>query len=161
MSPVHELHAADEAATRTLGAALARALVPGSVIWLRGELGAGKTTLARAIVQALLPAARVKSPTYTLIESYATPRFTIHHLDLYRIADPEELALIGVRDLAVDGAVLLLEWPERGGGRVPGADLDVELRHAGAARQIRMAAGSASGEALLERMDRPSQGAGA
>jgi tRNA threonylcarbamoyladenosine biosynthesis protein TsaE len=153
--------AADEAALRRLGVALARALEPGLVLYLQGELGAGKTTLARAIVQQLLPGARVKSPTYTLVESYATPRLVVHHLDLYRIADPEELVAIGVRDLASDGAVLLVEWPERGAGQLPAADVELVLAHAGDARQVALEARSRGGEALLARLLLPDLQAGA
>jgi len=117
----------DEEATRRVGAALARALEPGTVIHLRGELGAGKTTLARALVTTLVPGARVKSPTYTLIESYADARPPIHHLDLYRIADPDELEFLGLRELGDDGAALLIEWPDRGSGRLLPPDLELAL----------------------------------
>ena len=136
----------DESDTQRLGAALAAALDGPAVIHLRGDLGAGKSTLARALVQALVPGMRVKSPTYTLVESYATPKGPIHHLDLYRIADPSELEALGVRDLS---GVLLVEWPERGNAAIPAADLTIELAHADPGRQATLRSASPVGERLL------------
>lgn len=143
---------ADDAATIRLGAALAAALVPGIVVHLSGELGAGKTTLARALIQALAPGTRVKSPTYTLVEPYELAPFALHHLDLYRIGDPSELDALDVRELGARGAVLLVEWPERGGSALPPADLSIALDYAGEGRRARLEARSGAGEALLERL---------
>ena len=112
----------------------------GGVIHLIGPLGAGKTTFARALISALGVAARVKSPTYTLIETYAAGELSVVHLDLYRIAAADELEWLGLRDLA-DGAQLwLIEWPERAGSAVPAADLTIELAHAGDARDLTLTA---------------------
>ena len=121
-------------------AALARELAPhlhgGGCIYLAGPLGAGKTTFARALLSALGAGERVKSPTYTLIETYALPGLTAQHLDLYRIAAAEELEWLGLRDLA-DGPVLWLsEWPERGEGAIPSPDLTVDLTHATSGRDV-------------------------
>lgn len=90
----------------------------GDVFFLEGDLGAGKTTFARAFVQALIPEQSVKSPTYTLVESYQAPEFMVHHMDLYRLADGEELEMLGFRDL-IEGSVLLIEWPEKADGFLP------------------------------------------
>jgi len=114
-------------ATLAWGAALAHALQAPAVIWLRGDLGAGKTTLARGVIQKFDPTARVKSPTYPLIETYELAVFTLHHIDLYRVRDPAELEPLGLREFAAD--VLLIEWPERGADATPAADLEVSLRH--------------------------------
>ena len=147
-----EWHARDEESTAAFGAALAHALEPGLVVYLRGELGAGKTTLARALIQSLVASARVKSPTYTLIESYGEAVPPIHHLDLYRIVDADEIELLGLRELVDGGAVLLVEWPAHGGSRIPPADLDVELTVEGAARRIALAAPSVRGRTALDRV---------
>ena len=145
-----ELVAPDEAATRAIGAAFAHALVPGTIVHLRGDLGAGKTTLARALVQSLVPGTRVKSPTYTLIESYPEASPPVHHLDLYRIADPEELELLDLRELVAAGGVVLIEWPERGGAAVPSADLEVALAAQGDMRRLTVAAATPRGRAVVD-----------
>lgn len=144
----------DEAATRALGAALARVLEPGTVVHLAGELGAGKTTIARALVQALAPGARVKSPTYTLIESYPETLPPVHHLDLYRIASPDELEFLGLDVLADEGAVLLVEWPERGAGGLPPADLGITLAVDGEARSITIEPQSPRGARIVAALTR-------
>ncbi len=148
---VRRFACAAESDTQALGAALSRALAPPTVVHLRGELGAGKTTLARALVQALAPGTRVKSPTYTLVESYETRSGPIHHLDLYRVADPLELDALGVREL---GGVLLIEWPERGGRATPAPDMMIDLEHADQGRDLTLTARSARGEALLDALQR-------
>lgn len=124
---------------------LASAVDRGGVIHLSGELGAGKTTLARALLRRLGVEGAIKSPTYTLIESYRADGRPLHHLDLYRIADPGELEWLGLPELVDDDALLLVEWPERGGDALPPADLVLELAHAGARRSLRARPGSARG----------------
>lgn len=126
----------DENALATLARDLAPRLHGGGSIHLAGPLGAGKTTFARALLRALGAGERIKSPTYTLIESYVLPGLTAQHLDLYRIAAAEELEWLGLRDLA-DGPVLwLIEWPERGAGAIPSPDLTVSLAHAVSGRDV-------------------------
>lgn len=142
----------DEAATAALARRVAAALDQGLAIYLHGDLGAGKTSFARALLTALGAGERIKSPTYSLVESYALPARTAWHLDLYRIADPGELEWLGLEALADPAALVLVEWPERGAGALPAADLVLRLDYAGGGRRARLQAGSARGEALLARL---------
>lgn len=141
----------DTDATDALGAMLARTRPPRAVVHLFGDLGAGKSTLARALLRALGVTGAIRSPTYTLVERYPLREGgEAWHLDLYRIADAGELEYLG---LDGDEAVLwLVEWPERGGGALPSADLAVALEVEGEGRRARIVAGSAVGEAWLEAM---------
>ena len=140
---------ADEAATEALGAAIALRLARGTVVHLRGALGAGKTTLTRGLLRALGHVGPVKSPTYTLVESYDLATLRLHHFDLYRLRDASELEDIGVRDYLDGEAVLLIEWPERGADRTPVADLLVELRVEASGRRARCSASSTRGAAIV------------
>jgi tRNA threonylcarbamoyladenosine biosynthesis protein TsaE len=140
------------ATTEALGARLAGALTPGCVIYLHGELGAGKTTLARGLIQALGHQGTVKSPTYTLVEPYQLGEWRLFHWDLYRLVDPGELEFLGLRDQFDGQAVLLIEWPERGQGELPAADVEVTLRYADAGRVGRLEAASTAGHRLLARL---------
>ena len=139
----------DEAATIAAGAALAGLLKPGMTLFLRGGLGAGKTTLSRGLIRALGHAGAVKSPTYTLVEPYELAPFVLYHFDLYRMADPEELELIGGRDYFSSGAVCVVEWPEQGRGALPPADLDIVLTPRDGGRSLTIRAGTAAGEQAL------------
>jgi tRNA threonylcarbamoyladenosine biosynthesis protein TsaE len=117
----------DEAATARLGAAIAAALRPGEAVCLSGPLGAGKSTLARALVRALTtPEEEVPSPTFTLVQFYEGPRLAVAHFDLYRLSDPDEAYEIGL-DEALDAGAAVIEWPQRLEGRLPPDRLDVEL----------------------------------
>ncbi|HMM56928.1 MAG: tRNA (adenosine(37)-N6)-threonylcarbamoyltransferase complex ATPase subunit type 1 TsaE [Xanthomonadales bacterium PRO7] len=132
------LNGIDEDALVALARELASRVRSGGSIHLAGPLGAGKTTFARALLRALGAGARIKSPTYTLIETYALAGLTVQHLDLYRIAAAEELEWLGLRDLA-DGPVLwLIEWPERGTGAIPAPDLTIRLAHADSGRDVHL-----------------------
>ena len=142
----------DEAATAALAARLAHALDAGLVLYLHGPLGAGKTSFARALLTAMGVGERVKSPTYSLIEGYATRDRPAWHLDLYRIADPGELEWLGLDALADLAALVLVEWPERGTGALPAADLELRLDYAGAGRQAAWRAFTGRGERLLARL---------
>nr|VFK43813.1 MAG: tRNA threonylcarbamoyladenosine biosynthesis protein TsaE [Candidatus Kentron sp. TC]VFK44274.1 MAG: tRNA threonylcarbamoyladenosine biosynthesis protein TsaE [Candidatus Kentron sp. TC]VFK58479.1 MAG: tRNA threonylcarbamoyladenosine biosynthesis protein TsaE [Candidatus Kentron sp. TC] len=115
----------DADAMERLGGELARTWQKGGIIYLQGELGAGKTTLARGIARAFGITEPVKSPTYTLVESYRAPSLRIYHLDLYRLQDPEELEYIGIRDYFDEKALFLIEWPERGTSSIPSADAEI------------------------------------
>lgn len=116
-----------EPAMLALGAALAPRLRAGQRVALSGDLGAGKTTLVRGLLAGLGYAGRVKSPTYGLVESYPLDEFTVHHLDLYRLTDPEELEFIGLDELLASDSVLLVEWPERGAGVLPPPDATIAI----------------------------------
>ncbi len=143
---------ASAADTEALGERIGRALEGGCIVYLRGELGAGKTTLVRGLLRALGHTGPVRSPTYTLAEPYELSAGAVYHLDLYRLGDPEELEYIGLRDLLEPGAVVLVEWPERGGALLPAADLEVRLRYAGWSRACVLEAASARGQAVLGRL---------
>ena len=144
-----ELTLVSAKATENLGARLAGALLTGCTVYLCGELGAGKTTLVRGLVRALGHIGPVRSPTYTLLEPYTVAGRQIVHLDLYRLADPEELEFLGLRDFLDGRSIFLVEWPERGQGFLPAADLIIELRHAAVGRVCRLVAASTRGEAVL------------
>ena len=139
----------DEAQLAAHAARLAPAARGGGIVYLAGDLGAGKTTFARALLRALGVGERIKSPTYSLIESYRVGDLDVQHLDLYRIADPGELEWLGLGDLWTPTALALIEWPERGGAALPRADLSLRLAHAGDARSVSAAAGSERGLRLL------------
>lgn len=145
-----ELTLPDEAATIALGRRLAAALPGGLVAFLHGDLGAGKTTFARAFLQALGVGERVKSPTYSLVEGYEFGDRRAFHLDLYRIADPGELEWLGLDSLAEPGAIVLVEWPERGAGALPPVDLELSFRHEGSGRSVGFIPHSEAGRRLVE-----------
>lgn len=145
---------ADPAATERLGFALAAELTQrGAVIFLQGELGTGKTTLVRAILQKLGITGRVRSPTYTLIESYEVAGRAVFHLDLYRLNSSAEVEYLGLRDLDAVTDLLLIEWPERGGDCLPRPDLSLRLGYDGvetdAGRHVCVSADSHHGTTIL------------
>lgn len=142
----------DEDRQVAFGACLGRALDGHGRVHLTGELGAGKTTLTRGILRAYGHAGAVKSPTYTLVEPYALDGVLVHHFDLYRLGDPEELEFIGGRDLLAEDALSVIEWPERGEGWLPAPDLEIRLRLADAGREALLKAHSAHGRAVLARL---------
>ncbi len=145
------LHLPDAEATARLAAALAATAPAPAVVHLRGDLGAGKSTLARAWLRALGVAGAIRSPTYTLVERYAlADGAEALHLDLYRIGDAGELEFLGLD--GADAALWLVEWPERGARALPGADLQVSLAIAGHGRDAALAAGTAAGTAWLARL---------
>lgn len=140
------------AAGRALGKALQQTRGTTLVITVQGELGAGKTTLVGGLLNALGVPGPVRSPTYTLIEPYETSAVQVYHMDLYRLNDAREVEALGLRDLLTADSALLIEWPERGEGVLPPADLRVAIDYAdGEGRRLALAAGSAAGRHLLNR----------
>jgi len=149
---VDDLLLPDEDATTALGGRLASLLPGGLVMYLHGDLGAGKTTFARAFLRALGVGERVKSPTYSLVEGYDIGDRRAFHLDLYRIADPGELEWLGLDSLAEPGAIVLVEWPERGTGALPPADLEIHFRHEATGRAVRFEPFTERGRRMVQGM---------
>lgn len=142
---------------RELGAHLGVALLaesgPALCVALDGELGAGKTTLVGGLLAGVGIPGPARSPTYTLIEPYEISGRQLYHLDLYRLADPDELEPLGVRDLLVEGAILLIEWPSRAGTQLPPIDIEIHIDYdaQGTGRTVRLQGRSLSGIRVLER----------
>jgi tRNA threonylcarbamoyladenosine biosynthesis protein TsaE len=147
--------ARSETETEALGARLAHAR-PGTdelaVVFLEGDLGSGKTTLARGFLRALGAAGAVRSPTYTLVELYTLAGVTVVHADLYRLRNPQELEDLGLRDWASRGHLWLIEWPERGGGHLPAPDLRLSLGVEPQAHPIEIIPASALGRQWVGRL---------
>lgn len=143
----------DEAATTRLGGLLAESIPQGSkelLLTLRGELGAGKTSLARALIRSLGGAGPVRSPTYTLVEPYDLPRGRVLHLDLYRLSGGDELDLVGYRDLRAGTLLTLVEWPEKAGETLGAADLEADLSYRDGGRRLLLRASTLAGRAWLD-----------
>ncbi|HXQ31820.1 MAG TPA: tRNA (adenosine(37)-N6)-threonylcarbamoyltransferase complex ATPase subunit type 1 TsaE [Steroidobacteraceae bacterium] len=147
---------ADEAATRAAGAALARALdsagADSVLVTLAGELGTGKTTLARGFLEALGVRGPVRSPSYPLVESYRAGARTVHHCDWYRLSAAQELEGLGFRELVGAGQWILIEWPERAPAVAARADLALNLTYAPAGRDLVVSAGSPTGRQVVARL---------
>ena len=142
----------DESATVAFGKKLASVITRGAVVYLHGDLGAGKTTFTRGVIQGLGHKGNVKSPTYTLVEPYELASVSAYHFDLYRLADPEELEFMGIRDYFNDEAICMVEWPEKGQGFIPQPDLDIELKYVDNMRQIHCVSRSEKGLELLQQI---------
>ena len=149
-----EIDLSGEHRQEQLGSQLAQVCSPPCVIYLQGDLGAGKTTLVRGFLRGLGYQGNVKSPTYTLLEPYVLADCACYHFDLYRLADPEELEYLGIQDLLEDNAILLVEWPERGEGVLPAPDLMIQLRHTGAGRHLEFLGESPVGASIVAALQR-------
>jgi tRNA threonylcarbamoyladenosine biosynthesis protein TsaE len=151
LAPRHHI-LPDSDATEQLGAQLARHLPDSAttlVVYLQGELGAGKTTFARGLLQALGVAGAVRSPSYTLVEQYALRRGPVLHMDLYRLGEEGEFEQLGTREDFVHGALWLIEWPERAPRSLPAPDLVVQLCILAAGHGVKIVAASAEGATWL------------
>lgn len=143
---------ADEAAMVAFGERLSRLAQEGGIIFLHGDLGMGKTTLCRGVLRARGHKGAVKSPTYTLVEPYDTPQGKVYHFDLYRLSDPEELEYLGIRDYLDGEALSLIEWPERGEGILPAADLEISIAVDGTGRRLIWQYNTEKGRQLADRL---------
>jgi tRNA threonylcarbamoyladenosine biosynthesis protein TsaE len=148
-----------EAAQIAFGRLIAEHIRPPLVIYLQGDLGAGKTTLTRGVLRGLDHSGPVRSPTYTLLEPYELPSIRLYHLDLYRLSDPEELEFLGLRDLLDGQSLLFVEWPERCEGSLPSADLRIRIAHADESRILELVAEGSRGAELVSRLRASSTGA--
>lgn len=144
-----DLYLADELATVAAGCELGGVLDRGAVIYLDGVLGAGKTTLCRGVLSAFGHSGAVKSPTYTLVEPYDLPQAMVYHFDLYRLADPEELEFLGIRDYFTPTAICLIEWPTRGEGFLPAADFIAKVLPEGSGRRLVLKARTSKGSGII------------
>ena len=149
---VLEWVAPDEDAMVAFGSRLSAVCAPGSVVFLEGELGMGKTTLARGFLRARGHEGADKSPTYTLVEPYEFGELVLYHFDLYRLGDPEELEFMGIRDYFGENSVCLVEWPERGLGVLPAPDIVVRIVSEGSGRRLAVSAATDRGRSMLQRL---------
>ena len=138
MNSVNTIYIKDEAAMMAFGGKLADDLPDGGIVLLKGDLGAGKTTLVRGLLRHLGHEGIVKSPTYTLVEPYDLKGRKVYHFDLYRLGDPEELEYMGGRDYWESNALCLIEWPEQAQGYLPEADMIIEISYKDTGRDIRI-----------------------
>jgi len=150
MSAAIEKMLHSESELESFAGQLARLATPGLVIYLKGPLGAGKTTFARGFLRGLGYSDVVKSPTYTLVEPYSfTTGLTCYHFDLYRLADPEELEFTGVRDYFNASSICLIEWPEKAAGYLAEADIECMLEYDQQGRKMKLSSCSAKGERVV------------
>lgn len=153
----------DEAATVAIGESLAKVLQyqdeqqqvqKSLVVFLNGDLGAGKTTLTRGFVRGMGHNGNVKSPTYTLVEPYELPPWQVYHFDLYRLGDPEELEYMGIRDYFSDNCCCFIEWPEKGAGLLAKADIIINMVYQGEQRIVELNACSIRGDGALQLLEK-------
>ncbi|MBX3678715.1 tRNA (adenosine(37)-N6)-threonylcarbamoyltransferase complex ATPase subunit type 1 TsaE [Cognatazoarcus halotolerans] len=150
-----EIALQNEEDTMALGAAMAPALAPGLIIYLSGDLGAGKTTLTRGVVRALGFRGNVKSPTYTLVEPYVDSRIHLYHFDFYRFTHPDEYLEAGLDEYFAGQGVCLVEWPRHAAPHIPAPDLEIELEMVAQGRHARLHALTEAGRKCIQRMSSP------
>ncbi len=143
----------NESAMLALGAKLAGKCPDAFIIFLYGQLGAGKTTFTRGFLRGLGFQGLVKSPTYTLVESYSLPKTTVYHFDFYRLHDPHELEYMGIQDYFSDKTICLIEWPDYGAGMLPTADLSCHIERCSSGRELKLIPGSERGHDVLYRLE--------
>jgi len=144
----------NETETTEIGSKLASYLKGGEVIYLKGELGTGKTTLVRGVLNRLGHTGNVKSPTYTIVEPYLIDSHVIYHFDLYRLDDPEELESLGIRDYCDGQSICFFEWPEKGGNLLPNADINLELTYFENTREVEFTSKSDVGKTILKQLSK-------
>lgn len=147
-----EYIAHSEQDTMALAMQIASAFPRQGIIYLSGDLGAGKTSWVRGFLQGLGYRGQVKSPTYTLVEQYTVAKRVFYHFDLYRLTDPRELMELGMRDYLEENTVCIVEWPERGGSVLPMADLECHFDFIEQGRRLRLQANTDGGQASLQKV---------
>ena len=144
----------NETETTEIGAKVATCLKGGEVIYLKGELGTGKTTFVRGALHELGFTGNVKSPTFTIVEPYSIDNHVIYHFDLYRLDDPEELESLGIRDYCDGQSICFFEWPEKGGNLLPNADINLELTYLENTREVEFTSKSDIGTTILKQLSK-------
>ena len=139
----------NEAETKEIGAKVASCLKGGEIIYLKGELGTGKTTLVRGALNGFGHTGNVKSPTFTIVEPYSIDDHVIYHFDLYRLDDPEELESLGIRDYCDGQSICFFEWPEKGGDFLPDADILISLSYQNEGRALEISTSSEIGDSII------------
>jgi len=144
----------NETETTEVGAKVATCLKGGEIIYLKGELGTGKTTLVRGVLHKLGFTGSVKSPTFTIVEPYSIDNHVIYHFDLYRLDDPEELESLGIRDYCDGQSICFFEWPEKGGNLLPSADINIEMTYLESTREVEFTSKSEVGKIILNQLSK-------
>lgn len=149
---MYKVTVSSEQAMLTLGSHLAKVCPETAVIFLHGQLGAGKTTFSRGFLRGLGYEGHVKSPTYTLVESYELGKRTVHHFDFYRVREPQELEYMGIQDYFLPHTICLIEWPDYGKSMLPAADLSCQIEIKAEEREVIFTAFSEQGKHILQRL---------
>ncbi|WP_339843320.1 tRNA (adenosine(37)-N6)-threonylcarbamoyltransferase complex ATPase subunit type 1 TsaE [uncultured Halopseudomonas sp.] len=149
---IQVIHAEGDQAMEAVGAAIGRAMQARGVIYLQGDLGAGKTTLSRGLIRGQGHSGAVKSPTFTLVEPYELNDSAIYHFDLYRLLDPEELEFLGIRDYFSPDSLCMIEWPEKGAGVLPSPDMTITIGTTPTGRRLEVQGHSEHGQTACRQL---------